>query len=264
MSFVARYTPVYVVADVFNICTIEELAEKYGGGLWTSSNEVCELTGVYSWSDKGWTRLLRVIRHELAPNTMTRIMTHHGLVDMERTVDVSRMSSTDEKVVKASVDPEWGRYPTSLGTTAFVSRRRPTWNPYRQGRILIGTEMLHHRIPTEPYAEYIKNNNNEKYNISGITDHLLLANYCAEKQSQELNIRLATVSSFEVAKSNRFRRASSGNIKIKLSKEPYTNSDCEIQEIKQLSADEGYVYSLTTENHHFAAGIGNMILNGFD
>ena len=39
MSFVARYTPVYVVADVFNICTIEELAEKYGGGLWRPLSE---------------------------------------------------------------------------------------------------------------------------------------------------------------------------------------------------------------------------------
>ena len=214
MSFVARYTPVYVVAnDVFNICTIEELAEKYGGGLWTSSNEVCELTGVYSWSDKGWTRLFRVIRHELAPTQkITRIMTHHGLVD-----------TTDETAA-------------------------------------IGTEMLHHRIPTETYAEYIKNNNNKEYDISGITDHLLMANYCAKKQSQEFNIRLSNESSIRAAN----RRASSGHLNFKLSKEPYTNRDCEIQGFKQLSADEGYVYCVTTENNHFAAGIGNMILNGFD
>ena len=227
MSFVARYTPVYIVAnDVFNICTIEELAAKYGGGLWTplahtstpetfvSGVEVCELTGVYSWSDNGWTRIFRVIRHELAPNTMTRIMTHHGLVD-----------TTDETAA-------------------------------------IGTEMLHHRIPTETYAEYIKNNNKE-YDISGITDHLLMANYSAKKQSQDFNIRLSNMSSIMAGRS-RFRRASSGNLNITISKEPYTNSDCEIQGFKQLSADEGYVYSLTSENHHFAAGIGNMILNGFD
>ena len=236
---VARYTPVYVMVNgQLDICTIESLAKKYGGGLWTrcleegkQEKDVCELNGVYSWSDKGWTRLFRVIRHALAPHKkMMRIMTHHGLVDV--TDDHSLVRLNGEEVSPNDV--------------------------------VIGTELLHHRIPTETYANYIKNNNNQEYDISGITDHLLLANYCAKKQSMGFNIKLSKVSAIMASRSNRFRRASSGNINIKLSKEPYTNSDCAIISIEPLLSREGYVYDLTTENHHFAAGIGNMIVHNTD
>ena len=237
---VARYTPVYVkVNETFDICTIEQLAKKYGGGLWTrcleegkQEKEVCELNGVYSWSDKGWTRLFRIIRHALAPHKkMMRIMTHHGLVDV--TDDHSLIRSNGQEVSPKDV--------------------------------AIGTELLHNRIPTETYADYIKNNNNPDYDISGITDHLLLANYCAKKQSCGHNIILSKVSAIMAAtKSNRFHRASSGNLSIKCTTEPYNNSHNEIQSIELLSSYEGYVYDLTTENHHFAAGIGNMIVHNTD
>ena len=236
---VASYTPVYVkVNGQLDICTIENLAKKYGGGLWTrcleegkQEKDVCELNGVETWSDKGWTRLFRVIRHALAPHKkMMRIITHQGLVDV--TDDHSLVRSNGQEISPKDV--------------------------------AIGTELLHHRIPTETYADYIKNNNNEEYDISGITDHLLLANYCAKKQSLGFNVKLSKVSAIMVARSNRFRSASSGNVSIKLSKEAYSNSDCEIQSIEPLLSREGYVYDLTTENHHFAAGIGNMIVHNTD
>jgi DNA polymerase elongation subunit (family B) len=237
---VARYTPVYVMVNgQLDICTIESLATKYGGGLWTrcleegkQEKEVCELNGVETWSDKGWTRLFRVIRHALAPHKkMMRIMTHQGLVDA--TDDHSLVRSNGQEISPKDVT--------------------------------LGTELLHHRIPTETYADYIANNNNKDYDISGITDHLLLANYCAKKQSQGFNVILSQVSAFELARNNRFRRASSGNLNVRLSIEPYNNSHSEIQLIKPLESGEGcYVYDLTTENHHFAAGIGNMIVHNTD
>jgi DNA polymerase elongation subunit (family B) len=88
---VANYTPVYVkVNGKVDILTIEDLAIKYGGNNWIQcreegkqDKEFCELEGVESWSEQGWTKLYRVIRHQLAPHKkMVRILTHTGLVDV--------------------------------------------------------------------------------------------------------------------------------------------------------------------------------------
>jgi DNA polymerase elongation subunit (family B) len=88
---VANYTPIYIkVKGEFNIETIENLASKFGNNNWITckeegkqEKEFCELDGVETWSDKGWTKLFRVIRHKLASHKkMVRILTHTGLVDV--------------------------------------------------------------------------------------------------------------------------------------------------------------------------------------
>ena len=88
---VANYTPVYVkINDTIDILTIEDLANKYGHNNWVQclepgkqEKEVCELDGVETWTEKGWTKLHRVIRHKLASHKkMIRILTHTGLVDV--------------------------------------------------------------------------------------------------------------------------------------------------------------------------------------
>ena len=72
---VASYTPIYIRVDEdrIEILEIEELARKYGDGLWVKcceagkqDKEFCELHNVETWSEQGWTILRRVIRHELA------------------------------------------------------------------------------------------------------------------------------------------------------------------------------------------------------
>jgi DNA polymerase elongation subunit (family B) len=134
---VAACTPVYVRFDgVIDVCPIEALAEKYGA----SSNEwayckedgkqtkqVCEMMcGVETWSEKGWTRLHRVIRHVLAPHKkMMRIVTHTGIVDV--TDDHSLILANGEEISPKNVEigtkllhcalPQ----PTYTGTTKTIS-----------------------------------------------------------------------------------------------------------------------------------------------
>jgi hypothetical protein len=88
---VAKYTPVYVkINGQLQIVEMETLAEEYGGNNWTKcieegkqEKEFCELTNVETWTDKGWTRLHRVIRHKLASHKkMIRVLTHTGMVDV--------------------------------------------------------------------------------------------------------------------------------------------------------------------------------------
>ena len=89
---VANYTPVYIKSyGSIVICTIERLAEIYGGNNWVycteegkQEKEYCELLGdIYSWTENGWTPLKRVIRHLLAPHKkMFRVLTKKGIVDV--------------------------------------------------------------------------------------------------------------------------------------------------------------------------------------
>jgi DNA polymerase elongation subunit (family B) len=110
---VAAHTPVYVRLDgVIDVCPIEALAEKYGNpDNWAQckeegkqTKEVCEmLCGVETWSEKGWTRLHRVIRHALASHKkMMRIVTHTGIVDV--TDDHSLILANGEEISPKNVE----------------------------------------------------------------------------------------------------------------------------------------------------------------
>ena len=119
---VASYTPVYVrVNGRLDICTIEELAVRYGAGAWIrcrgkgrQSKEACELKGVETWTEQGWTALQRVIRHTLAASKkMIRILTHTGLVDV-----------TDDH--------------------SLIGRDGSCVTPKN---VSVGTELLHHQLP---------------------------------------------------------------------------------------------------------------------
>jgi DNA polymerase elongation subunit (family B) len=131
---VASYTPVYVKKDDFiDICTIEDVASKYGKNLWVQclesgkqEKEVCELPGLETWTEKGWTKLHRVIRHQLAPHKkMVRILTHTGLVDV--TDDHSLLLPDGKEISPKDVQ--------------------------------VGTELLHHDLPGQTtFESYISIN----------------------------------------------------------------------------------------------------------
>ena len=52
--------------------------------------------------------------------------------------------------------------------------------------------------------------------------------------------------------------------RINFSMNSYRKSEVKIKKIIELPHYDDYVYDLTTENHHFAAGIGNMIVHNTD
>jgi DNA polymerase elongation subunit (family B) len=217
---VANYTPVIVRvtnAREIVITTIEELATKYGGSLWKpgkQEKEFCELVGVESWTEAGWTKLHRVIRHTLAPHKkMIRVLTHTGLVDV----------TDDHSLVRAD------------GTE--VSPKD----------VAVGTELLHHSCreyaDTSDYTRYTRTTRHKYFET--MVDAAKYTNYLhsqyipyiihCNNQSNEIAVYLTSVGE----PNNTVRR---------LDTIPYA----------------GYVYDLTTENHHFAAGVGNLIVHNTD
>jgi DNA polymerase elongation subunit (family B) len=217
---VANYTPVYVRVhgSEFDICTIENLAEKYGNGNWVrcveegkQEKEFCELSGVETWTESGWTRLHRVIRHALADHkSMWRIQTPTGLVDV--TDDHSLLTPSGKEVSPKDV--------------------------------VVGTELLHCRCPD--FKKSSINLTEDVMNVSHV-DAAIIYNYVSGSGSVEI---MPGESPDRV------------NLRIDTSRVP--NAGTQIVSMTQLPKYTGFVYDLTTENHHFAAGIGNMVVHNTD
>jgi len=225
---VANYTPVYVSylnnnkERIIDICTIEQLAEKYGGCNWVKctepgkqEKEFCELQGIETWSENGWTKLHRVIRHSLAPHKkMIRILTHTGLVDV--TDDHSLLD-----IFANSITPN----DVTIGTPLLHNRLNDVCinNPY----VVDNSMYLIHRcddfVDTAKYINYLNSKNQYDYYISSAEDNSI-------------------------------------TIMMDKLKKVDKNKITKMHEIEYT----GYVYDLTTENHHFAAGIGNMIVHNTD
>jgi DNA polymerase elongation subunit (family B) len=163
---VANYTPLKLrIQGEQIICTVEELGERYGDNKWIKCEEpgkemkeFCELNGIESWTESGWTKVHRIIRHALASHKkMVRIITKQG----------SQVDVTDDH-----------------------SLLSPNGKEISPKECQIGTELMSCEIDGIPLCDKID------------TMHEI----------------------------------------------PY----------------EGFVYDLTTENHHFAAGVGNLIVHNTD
>jgi len=211
---VASYTPIYVRHNnIIDICTIEELGNKYGKGEWNQcqEKETCELDGVESWTEKGWTKLYRIIRHILVPHKkMIRVLTHTSLVDV---TDDHSLLGIDGK----EISPK---------------------------NCIVGTELLHHTLIINENLKLDAENIHKEY----IYEDQINA---AKIQLLALNLGLETNIDYKLNKYH---------INVLKSKIKNTN---EIKKIYPIDY-EGYVYDLTTDNHHFAAGIGNMIVHNTD
>ena len=224
---VAYYTPVCIrVHDVVEIITIQQLATKYGNDQWTvciekgkETKEYCELDGVESWTEKGWTPLQRVIRHTLADHkNMVRVLTHTGVVDV--TDDHSLLKSDGHEISPKDVN--------------------------------VGTELLHHTLP-KPIQE--KQENIQSYEN-------MFSNKIFETQIDAANYY------YWITKNNGYATINTTNDNkycICVHNAP-SNTDVNVCKVIGIHKIEytGYVYDLTTDNHHFAAGVGNLIVHNTD
>ena len=235
---VASYTPVYVRVDgkYIHICRISELAEKYGLDLWRNcedqgrqTKEVCEMKpGIETWTEKGWTKLHRVIRHTLAKHKkIMRIQTPSGWVDV--TDDHSLILNSGEEIS-----------PKDVG---------------------LQTHLLHHDIDVSTCEYY----NTPAYisALAHIDDFTNSVDTIIAKNSLDAAyIYLLLRQKGYYVKQN-VRGTNRMSYTLTYSVEPFDNPET-VSSIEIMEGYNGYVYDLTTENHHFAAGVGNMIVHNTD
>ena len=88
---VVGYSPVIVkYNNQIYLEKIENISLKFGSNKWIpckeegkQDKEACELNDIYSWTRLGWSKIHRIIRHQLAPHKkIIRVLTHTGCIDV--------------------------------------------------------------------------------------------------------------------------------------------------------------------------------------
>jgi DNA polymerase elongation subunit (family B) len=349
---VANYTPIYVkIDDNIDICTIEDLANKYGHNLWVKciepgkqEKEFCELEGVETWTEKGWTKLFRVIRHQLASHKkIIRVLTHTGLVDV--TDDHSLILKNGEEIspkdIKIGTELLHNKLPTnkiinniisedeaqimgfffgdgSCGEYDCPSGKKCSWalnnasqhiiNKYinlckkvypefdwvimptmessgvykisprhnettKYGSIVnfvrLYREKLYYNKSKIIPNEIINNNKSIQeaffdglYDADGDKD---LNGYTRIDQKNQISASQICwlASNLGWNTSLNTRKDKPDIYRVTMTKSKQRKNPNAIKKMIEIPY-EGYVYDLTTENHHFAAGVGNMIVHNTD
>ena len=222
MTGIANYMPVYIRKNgKVGICKIESLARDFGG----------EPHVVETWSNHGWTRIKRVIKRPYdSEDWMMRIVTHHGLVD--------------------------------------ITYDRPILNVFEQ-RILpndlsIGDNLLHY-VLDDNVADLHYQNMNDIYVNS--EDMIHATKYVNSRrdwtndrsgEADEVRGRFTRTEGEREYQINNSR--DSHIIHITTNPEGFQGDAYSIKQIYEIPYRNEYVYDLVTENGHYAAGVGNIII----
>ena len=289
---VASYTPILIrygknIANTF-VC---DLHRRCGNDTWITcteegkqSKEYCELNDTEIWSDKGWTKIHRVIRHKLAKHKkMIRVVTDNGIVDVTDDHSLLLADSTEISPSDCQVGTELlhNKYKNENG----VKRVEPQSD---SERFLDSLSRIPEGNPTtnnyESDSDSETNNNdkfvefdisNKKYpgEVSDVFFKLLKSGKI--RKEQHITIRQSASENKPLISALVHNVFSLYNINLKTSYSyykdeyvmtyvpndtPYNNK---IKNLIEIPYDD-YVYDVTTDNHHFAAGIGNMIVHNTD
>ena len=347
---VANYTPVYVkYNNLIDILTIEELAIKYGKNNWVKccepgkqDKEFCELEAVETWTEKGWTKLFRVIRHELASHKkMMRILTHTGCVDVTDDHSLVKADGTEISPKEVQIGTQLLHHPLpknetevnsvcideakilgfffgdgSCGEYNCESGKKASWGLNNASLLLLEsyqvlcqkvypelTWVIMDTIDSSGVYKLVPKSNNEYGKIASfvrmyrkkmyyesskakiIPDFILNSsdeikrsfwdglydadgdksgNIRIDQKNQISASQIAYLASnigYDISINT---RSDKPNIfRINMSNTKLRKNPIAIKKIDIIDY-QGYVYDLTTDNHHFAAGIGNMIVHNTD
>lgn len=338
---VASYTPITIrIGNTIEICSVEELGRR---GTWKyavdGEKEYCELQGVETWTEKGWTLLHRILRHALAPEKkMVRVLTHSGLVDVTDDHSLLRPdgtevsskslvvgdcllhhvypppedSSTGHSVEEARVvgffcgDGSCGYYECPSGDKAswalnnanidLLEVYRPLcrsvypefeWNilptivssnvfklvPNGRGvkKFVLEYRKQCYTDNRKNIPQWVMNGSIEIrqafwdgfYDADGDKD---LNGYIRfDQKHQTTCAQLAWLGSslgYNVSLNDRSDKPMI--CRMTFTKSPQRKNPAAIKKMYEMVEYSGYVYDLTTDNHHFQAGVGTMIVHNTD
>jgi len=247
---VANYTPTYVRRGgvILDICKIEDLCIKYGNGIWQkcsepgkTEKEFCEFTDMETWTEKGWTPLQRVIRHRLAPHKkIIRVLTKKGLVDV----------TDDHSLILADGKTE-------------ISPRDAT----------PGTELLHYSLPING-SDYFTDEDRRimveiQTGLKSNTNNQMIIFQRSQINSAYICWIVESIGLSYTLNYNIKDDGISSYMITVFPKKPLTQLEKKSKYIIQKTEiidypSREYVYDFTTTNHHFSAGIGNIVVHNTD
>jgi hypothetical protein len=252
--------------------------------------ESCELNDIETWTEKGWTKIQRVIRHKLAPEKkLFRITTHTGSVVV--TDDHSLLNPNGEKVSPKDIkigDELLHSFPVINNNQEYTFYNGLKLNT--EIAQFLGMFMGDGSLNKEIYSKYFISDEEFKCLFFN-KDSNKKVPHCVINSSE--NIKKAFLNGF--CKSNYYKnnngisinqndicmamgiytlyKSLGYNVFIDVNMDIYKFNLEELEnknfnKIKKIEewdrVDEEYVYDLTTDNHHFHAGVGNLIVHNTD
>ena len=223
---VASYTPVYIRVNKSNtiICSVEDLA-KYGNDRWQPYEQTKECIDFRQLDIETWSD---------KGWTKLNVLIRHKLHESKKMYRVQTRNGLVDVTSDHSLLNQYGKEITP------------------EECVVNQTELLHRKCPRqefEKYTDFKLDPNTTRYS----SNHVYLAR-CVSQMEPNSCFRLE----FNV---NESIMGLENNTKSFSRKE--ANTLISIDELTTMSKN-AYVYDLTTENHHFAAGIGNMIVHNTD
>ena len=252
---VSADTPVFVKIDgAFEIMPISELANGYKR---SGDKESCELSNVEVWSDKGWTKVHRVIRHAVAKK-MYRVSTENSFVDVTEDHSMLKSNGDPVKPTECTRDLMEVAFPDIEVTDCPLTYLEAWWWGVSFGtrKCYYGVEYSEWKIPTFILLA-------PKKVVCGFYEGLCSTSRGREKtrrimRSKESALRCqyllhrmgmhSTINLHSEGTRVCFRRTA-GKKKFA---------------VNMLETKEQYVYDLTTDNHHFHAGVGHLVVHNTD
>ena len=185
------------------------------------------LSGIDVWSDQGWTPIKRVIRHK-TDKKIYRIISHTGVVDVTEDHSLLRPDGTE-------VSPK---------------------------QVKLGDELMHAPLPNSEIATGITQ---EQAFILGQQFALGDVEVPADILNASNSIKAVFIKGYKQQSDTTPRDKIGAAGLFYLERCLETNRiDNRIIDIQDLGSTEQYVYDLETENHHFGAGVGEMIVHNTD
>jgi DNA polymerase elongation subunit (family B) len=244
---VAGYTPL-LVRQLGHRCwytTFDQLADELEWIPRADGKETAECLNLEVWSDQGWTRLERLIRHA-APSTLVRIVTGAGLVDVTQ----------DHSLVLADKTPA------------------------KPSEVSIGTALLHNTLPDFGCCS-LKDKAVMLFSSYGVDNRVLRAPHHIRESiwkkiyqpnlifriedNNHLDMAMLVALGDSLGYEYKFESAPERPETIFVSFNKKWSSDrTRILHMDTIPYSGKYVYDCTTANHHFAAGPGLLVVHNTD
>ena len=281
---VASYSPVKTRKDKKNETTtfICDLARRYGNDKWTTckeegkqEKEFCELEGVDTWTEKGWTKLYRVIRHKLASHKkMVRVVTDNGIVDVTDDHSLLLPSGQEISPKECKIGTELLHYKMTNDLCYIHWDDSSDEEGYYTSvkKQLKKQEFYKNKVfeETVDYPGYFTSPSHiYKYFYQKLVtgeihkdQHITIKQYASENKQLSTEMIYYAFLQFRIVLTTSYSLYTNQYI-LTYDPESTINKNNRIKSIIEIPYDD-YVYDLTTENHHFAAGIGNIIVHNTD
>lgn len=254
---VAADTPIMVrIKGAFEIMQISDLTDVYTS---YGDKEACELEDMEVWSDTGWTKIHRVIRHKVQKK-MYRVFTENASVDVTEDHSMLKSDGTPVKPTECTRDLMQAEYPHFPDKYSSLNYWDAWWWGVSLGRrkCTYGVDYEEWKIPTFILLS-------PQRVIHGFFEGL-----CSTGNNKERSRRI--MKSKESALRYQFLIHRLG-MKSAISKHAvgYRVSFLTRRATKKFGVVElptgpagEWVYDLTTDNHHFAVGPGKLVVHNTD